>query len=212
MRLPNDLQFRAQRTNSGYLVVARVAGVEVGRAHVTDDEVLTAMGHDPNALAQVGFSFAAIAKSIKSAATKIGKLKVLGQLAQLATQLPPPVGTVATMARQAVDALHRMATTVGPVAQQARAAWDAAAAIARQNPQSPHAVALRLAMDTYGRPRMAPAAHPPESPAHTPPSPPEHVPVSIPASSAERAETAELHAQAILAAGAEPLSAEGLTW
>lgn len=175
--LPREGTLEVKRTEHGVLAVLRIQGVELTAGCGYDEaaEMGAAIGLWPEQEPGVGFSFAGIARAIRSAASSVAKLRVVQQLGKLATSLPGPVGDVARLAAKGVKAIQAMAHAAPPVAQAARRLWEQSAQVARRDPSSPVAVAMRLAMDAAGRPRMgAPATAPaaPQEPPPRPPSPP----------------------------------------
>lgn len=172
MNMPHEGTLEVKRTSQGVVAVLRIQGLELTagcgyeEAHVMGVE----LGLWPEESLGVGFSFAGIARAIKSAASSVAKLRVVQQLGKLATSLPGPVGDVARLAAKGVRAIQAMSR--GSVV--ARQLWEQSAAVARRDPSSPVAVAMRLAMDAAGRPRMgAPRVAPThESPPPRPPAPP----------------------------------------
>lgn len=146
---------RVMRTRTGYVAVLRVQGPDgsaVGfESYVSENEVRQAM--NAAGVDGVGFSFAKLARSIGRAASSIAKSKVFKTFISAAKFLPPPISSVATAADGAAKVLLAMRKKGDPAA---LAEWKRAAAVARANPTSPTAAAMRLAMDAVGPPKMRP--------------------------------------------------------
>lgn len=156
----NGGDLRVRRTRNGVLAVLRIQGVEV-TGGCGYEEIADAVGvHDM----EIGFSFRGIARGIARAATSVAKLRALQSIVRLAPSLPGPIGDVARMAGQAAKAIRGIRAG----SRAALGAWNASRRIALANPQSPHAVAMRLAMDAAGRPVMGRAAVEPPEPGPLP--------------------------------------------
>lgn len=193
-------ELKVKRTSQGYLAVLRVQGPDgvgyewTSHCGFDDAEHLLAEAGYLDALEGedgVGFSFAGIARGIASAASSVAKSGVFRQFVSAAKVLPPPVGTVASVASQAANVLQGMRR--GDPA--ALAAWQRAVPQASAAPNSATAVGMRLAMQALGRPVMgrpgaaAPAPAPRPAPAPAPavdasPSPDARPEETLPASDA----------------------------
>lgn len=149
-----ELALDVQRTRNGYLAVLRTQrGREVGRGYCSNEEARGVLEERARvAGVQVGFSFKNFAKMIGRVAGRIAKSKALKSLLSVASMLPPPISTVASGANAAMRAIEGIRRG-DP---RAIAAWRDAADRAREDPQSPTAVAMRLAMKASGKP-TAPA-------------------------------------------------------
>ena len=150
--------FAVRRTATGYLAVLRVQGHEVS-GHCTLSEAEHMLRHQAHVAGYdhddiAGFSFKKLARGIGRIASKVAKIKALNTLIKAAKFLPPPVGTVAHVAGQALHVMQGMARG----APEARRAWEQTARVARRNPRDPRAVGMRLAMQAAGKPRWRSSA------------------------------------------------------
>lgn len=151
----NKGSLKVHRTRGGYVAVLRVQGADgsmVGFvSRVSDRAMYEAAGYGD----EVGFSFAKLAKSIGKAADGIARSKVFKTFISAAKFLPPPISAVATAADGAAKVLLAMRKKGDPAALKE---WKRAAAKARENPTSPVAAGMRLAMEAAGPPVMNRAA------------------------------------------------------
>ena len=98
--------------------------------------------------AQVGLSFRDLARKVSKLASKLAKSKALRMALMGASLLPPPIGSVAMGATAALTVI----AAVNKGSKKAAAVWQENAEKARENPNGPTAVAMRLAMVAIGRP------------------------------------------------------------
>jgi hypothetical protein len=159
------MDLHVERTRNGYLAVLRTQrGQEVGRGYCSDDEargVLEERIRVGELPAEIGFSFGNFARMIGRVAGRIAKSKALKSIMSVAAMLPPPISTVAKSA----DAALRAIDGIRRGNPRALAAWRRAAELAREEPNSTAAVAMRLAMKAAGRPVAPRTAKPaPSSP------------------------------------------------
>lgn len=147
------LKLHTYRTATGYVAALRTQdGREVGRGACSIDEakgyVMERHGAGPH---EVGaFSFGKLAKSIGRFASKVAKMKAIKSFLGAASMLPPPIGTVAG----AVGTALKVIAAIKKGNPAAVLAWQTAAAKATAAPNSPTAVAMRLAMKAAGRPEL----------------------------------------------------------
>lgn len=148
------MRLETHRTRTGYVAALRLQdGTEIGRGYCSTEEVIGYVSEKHGA--EVGaFSFGKLARGIGALASKIARIKALRSALKFASNFPPPIGTVASGANAALRAIAGVRRG-NPAA---ILAWREAAERAREEPNSPTAVAMRLAMKAAGRPVAPPGA------------------------------------------------------
>jgi hypothetical protein len=138
----------AHRTRDGYLAILRTSrGQEVGRAYCSMRDAAAHYAESNGA--QVGLSFRDLARKVSRLASKLAKSKALRLALMGASLLPPPIGSVAMGATAALTVI----AAVNKGSKKAAKVWQENAEKARENPNGPAAVAMRLAMVAIGRPK-----------------------------------------------------------